>query len=133
MTRETPRRDAQRQRRCQMTRMATLVAATLSMVALTTGGVPGTSPAQDPQGQVQEPDGRGLAGAPRGGLMVPTPFPVGTAPSPLRVAQTACCVITALNARTGVVTAKETATGRSFEFEVTDAKLLSSLKIGQPV
>jgi Cu/Ag efflux protein CusF len=44
-----------------------------------------------------------------------------------------CCAITAIDAKNGVVTAKETATGRSFEFKVTDAKLLSSLKVGQPV
>src|SRR5207237_8426000 len=44
-----------------------------------------------------------------------------------------CCAITAINAHTGVVTAKETATGRTFEFHVPDAKLLSSLKVGQGV
>jgi Cu/Ag efflux protein CusF len=44
-----------------------------------------------------------------------------------------CCAITALNAATGIVTAKEIATGRMFRFEVKDMKLLGSLKVGQKV
>ena len=44
-----------------------------------------------------------------------------------------CCGITGIDQKAGTVTAKETATGRTFTFKVTDAKLLSSLKIGQGV
>jgi hypothetical protein len=52
-------------------------------------------------------------------------------------ADNACCVITAINKKTGVVTAKETgkenASGRPFEFKVTDSRLLNSLRVGQGV
>jgi Cu/Ag efflux protein CusF len=44
-----------------------------------------------------------------------------------------CCGITAIDQATGVATAKETATGRVFRFEVRDAALLKSLKIGQKI
>ena len=44
-----------------------------------------------------------------------------------------CCAITAFDAATGIVTAKELATGRVFRFEVKDATLLRSLKVGQKV
>jgi hypothetical protein len=44
-----------------------------------------------------------------------------------------CCGIAAIDARSGVVTGKVTATGRTFQFKVTDAKLLASLKVGQAV
>src|SRR5439155_24570016 len=44
-----------------------------------------------------------------------------------------CCSITAIGARTGIVTAKENSTGRMFEFKVADEKLLQSLKVGEGV
>lgn len=44
-----------------------------------------------------------------------------------------CCLITSIEASTGVVTAKVNATGQAFQFKVTDATLLRSLKIGQGV
>jgi len=44
-----------------------------------------------------------------------------------------CCGITAIDAKTQIVTARETKTGRTFQFKVTDTKLLPSLKIGQAV
>ena len=44
-----------------------------------------------------------------------------------------CCSITSINAATGVVTAQEKATGRSFQFQVSNSALLKSLKAGQPV
>jgi hypothetical protein len=44
-----------------------------------------------------------------------------------------CCNITAIYTSTGVVTAKENATSRTFEFRVTNAALLKSLKVGQGV
>jgi Cu/Ag efflux protein CusF len=44
-----------------------------------------------------------------------------------------CCGLTAIDAATGIVTAKELATGRVFRFEVKNAALLHSLKVGQKV
>src|ERR1700674_4734818 len=44
-----------------------------------------------------------------------------------------CCAITAINASTGVVTAKVNANGNIFQFQVTNAALLNSLKVGQGV
>jgi hypothetical protein len=61
---------------------------------------------------------------------LPTPIP-RTLPAPTPPA--ACCSITAINTSTGMVTAKENATGKIFQFKVADAALLRSLKIGQGV
>lgn len=44
-----------------------------------------------------------------------------------------CCGITSIDATTGIVTAKVTATGNVFEFKVTNARTLSTLKVGQAV
>lgn len=44
-----------------------------------------------------------------------------------------CCNITAMDANTGVVTATESATGKIFQFKVTDSALRNSLKVGQGV
>ena len=44
-----------------------------------------------------------------------------------------CCAIVGLDRATGLVTAKETATGRTFQFKVADPRLVKSLTIGQPV
>ncbi|MGH7508215.1 MAG: hypothetical protein ACREMZ_01940 [Gemmatimonadales bacterium] len=44
-----------------------------------------------------------------------------------------CCGISAVNSTTGVVTATETATGRVFQFNVTDRALLGTLTRGQKV
>jgi Cu/Ag efflux protein CusF len=43
------------------------------------------------------------------------------------------CSIAAIDARTGVVSAKVNASGAAFQFRVTDAALLKSLKVGQEV
>jgi hypothetical protein len=43
-----------------------------------------------------------------------------------------CCAVTNA-AKNGLVTAKETATGRAFQFQVKDAVLLRSLKVGQKI
>src|SRR5689334_5721723 len=43
-----------------------------------------------------------------------------------------CCAIVAVQP-SGVVTARDTKTGRTFEFQVADRRLLSTLKPGQPV
>lgn len=45
----------------------------------------------------------------------------------------ACCVITAINAAAGTVTARETATGRVFEFRPRLAAVLGALRVGQTV
>jgi Cu/Ag efflux protein CusF len=44
-----------------------------------------------------------------------------------------CCSITSINVVTGVVTAKVNSAGQIFQFKVTDAGLLRSLKVGQGV
>ncbi|HYL13974.1 MAG TPA: GH25 family lysozyme [Terriglobales bacterium] len=44
-----------------------------------------------------------------------------------------CCSITAINTSTGVVTANVSANGNIFQFKVTNAALLNSLKVGQGV
>lgn len=48
-------------------------------------------------------------------------------------AEDACCSITAIDARTGVVTAREAETNRKFQFKVTHSALLKSLKVGQKI
>ncbi len=47
--------------------------------------------------------------------------------------QAPCCEITAIDARTGIVTAKVKATSRTFQFAVKSPATLRSLKIGQGV
>src|SRR6266540_5443663 len=44
-----------------------------------------------------------------------------------------CCSITSIDQRAGVVTARETATGRVFQFRPQNAALLTQLKVGQQV
>jgi hypothetical protein len=44
-----------------------------------------------------------------------------------------CCSVTGVNAKTGGVSAQETATGRTFQFQVTNAALLKTLHTGSPV
>ena len=44
-----------------------------------------------------------------------------------------CCGITGVNATTGVVTARELKSGRVFRFQVKDAGLLKSVRVGQQV
>jgi type VI secretion system secreted protein Hcp len=44
-----------------------------------------------------------------------------------------CCSITAINVQTGIVSARVNATGVAFEFKVTDARVLPSLRVGQGV
>jgi hypothetical protein len=54
-------------------------------------------------------------------------------PAPAAYAGEPCCSVTAIDAKTGVVTAKEAATGRAFQFQVKDAAMLKSLKVGQEI
>lgn len=42
-----------------------------------------------------------------------------------------CCSVTSIDQKSGVVSAKENATGRAFQFKVGDGKLLGSLRLGQ--
>ncbi len=44
-----------------------------------------------------------------------------------------CCGITAINTKTGIVTARVNSTGQTFQFAVKNAATLSSLKIGQGI
>jgi Cu/Ag efflux protein CusF len=53
--------------------------------------------------------------------------------SPPAQAIAPCCNITNIDARTATVTAKETATGRTFTFKAARSTLLNSLKVGQSV
>lgn len=59
----------------------------------------------------------------------------GAAPgaAPPARATKACCVIASVDAKSGVVTARESASGRSFTFAVSDAKAARELRAGQPV
>ena len=60
--------------------------------------------------------------APQGNVQKPNTNPVQP-----------CCNITGINAATGVVTARNNANGQSFQFKVSDANLLRSLKTGQGI
>src|SRR5271166_575870 len=53
--------------------------------------------------------------------------------SPPLYAAGPCCSITAVDSRTGLVTGKENATGRMFQFQASNAALLKSLRPGTPV
>jgi hypothetical protein len=44
-----------------------------------------------------------------------------------------CCVVTAIDSRTSIVTAKENANGRTFEFQVPNSRLLDQIHPGTPV
>ena len=57
-----------------------------------------------------------------------TPQRLGAAAPP-----PACCSVTVIDSRTGVVTAKENANGRMFEFRATNAALLATFHPGSPV
>lgn len=59
--------------------------------------------------------------------------------APRAEAGTPCCSITAIDAKTGLVTAKVNATGKTFQFKVDQpgsvkgVKQLNSLKVGQQI
>jgi len=48
-------------------------------------------------------------------------------------AATPCCNITAIDTKTGIVTAKDTATGETIKFRLGDAAQIKNIKIGDPV
>src|SRR5438552_209668 len=56
-----------------------------------------------------------------------------TMPVPPAQAGEPCCQITAINAQTGIVTAVDKATGKTFQFQVKNAALLRSFQVGQRV
>jgi Cu/Ag efflux protein CusF len=63
---------------------------------------------------------------------------VGIAPAAMQIGSSVkpaapCCGITGIDLSAGVVTARETATGKTFQFKVENAALLKSLKAGQGV
>ncbi|MEO5656659.1 MAG: hypothetical protein ABIO65_01955 [Nitrospiria bacterium] len=51
--------------------------------------------------------------------------------SPRAEAGTPCCEITSIDAKTGLVTVKEIATGATFQFKADSDKLRKSFKVGQ--
>src|SRR4051794_24226023 len=57
---------------------------------------------------------------------------LGLLPCPA-AAGTPCCAIQAVDARAGLVTAVDRATGQSFQFQVTNPAQLQGLRPGQPV
>lgn len=50
-----------------------------------------------------------------------------------RSAARACCLVVRLDGASGIVTARETATGYTFRFEVKDRRRRAALKVGDPV
>ncbi|MGA8752284.1 hypothetical protein [Candidatus Deferrimicrobium sp.] len=48
-------------------------------------------------------------------------------------AGTPCCSITTVDRKTGIVTAKNTATGETFKFRLSDAAQIGNIKIGDQV
>lgn len=48
-------------------------------------------------------------------------------------AATPCCSITAIDTKTGIVSAKDTATGETIEFRLVDAAQIRNIKIGDQV
>ena len=48
-------------------------------------------------------------------------------------AGTPCCSITTVDMKTGIVTAKNTATGETFKFKLGDAAQIGNIKIGDQV
>jgi Cu/Ag efflux protein CusF len=48
-------------------------------------------------------------------------------------AGTPCCSITTVDRKTGIVTAKDTATGETFKFRLGDAAQIGNIKIGDQV
>ncbi len=68
----------------------------------------------------------------------PTPqatprLPVGPGAADRADAPKACCTVTAIEAASGVVSARETASGRVFTFSARDRNVLRGLRIGAPV
>lgn len=48
-------------------------------------------------------------------------------------AATPCCTITSIDMKTGIVTAKDTATGETFEFKLGNAAQIRNIRIGDQV
>src|SRR3989442_5948058 len=61
------------------------------------------------------------------------PGGVEVRPGPRVQSPLSCCVVAAADVRNGIVTARETATGRTFQFKVDDLRLVGAFKIGQSV
>jgi hypothetical protein len=65
-------------------------------------------------------------------LLIPAAMLV-TMMMPLAAASRPCCYVTAIDAHTGLVTAKENTTGRPFQFVPTPAARTGELHVGSPV
>ena len=48
-------------------------------------------------------------------------------------AGTPCCSVTAVDVKTGIVTAKNTATGETFKFRLVEAAQIGNIKVGDKV
>ena len=59
--------------------------------------------------------------------------PIAVSFPPEVSAGTPCCSITAIDKKSGIVTAKNTATGETFKFKLGDAAQIRSIKIGDQV
>ena len=66
-------------------------------------------------------------------LLLVALFCLGMFPSGARAQLTACCSITAIDAATAIVSAKVNSSGAGFQFKVTDAKSLQSVRVGQGI
>lgn len=69
----------------------------------------------------------------RSAFLLAAIFGLVGAPASVQAQASPCCGIIAIDAATGLVTAKVTATGNTFQFKVTDARMLGSLRVGQGV
>jgi hypothetical protein len=59
--------------------------------------------------------------------------PIAVSLPPEVSAGTPCCSITTIDMKTGIVTAKNTATGETFEFKLGNAAQIRNIKIGDQV
>ena len=59
--------------------------------------------------------------------------PIAVSVPPEVSAATPCCSITAIDTKTGIITAKDTATGETFEFKLGNAAQIRNIKIGDQV
>jgi len=59
--------------------------------------------------------------------------PIAVSLPPEVSAGTPCCTVTTVNVKTGIVTAKNTATGETFKFRLVKAAQIGNIKVGDQV
>jgi hypothetical protein len=59
--------------------------------------------------------------------------PIAVSLPPEVSAGTPCCTVTTVNVKTGIVTAKNTATGETFKFRLVEAAQIGNIKVGDQV